>query len=294
MNKLTLLDRFITSNDESNLLDLNFESIADSAYAKWLFNTVDQLYLNTNIFPHIDNVFKIFNNKWINTKVIILDEEPDAFKDINDGYSYSSTNSTASPSLEIVFGEIERSYKHRRDIYNLQDWVDQDVLLLNTHLTVQEKSIRSHQELGWSTFLTDCLLSLFRYNLANGLPNPIILAWGNPAKEFANNLLDIAITEGAEDLVEPTCIILEASHPAIQKKNKNVKFIGCNHFSLVNTFLEERGKEPINWLGNSFNKSIYHSIYSTVSDYNYGKYMMDILKEVSINEIKINEVSEIV
>ena len=65
----------------------------------------------------------------------------------------------------------------------------------------------------------------------------IFLLWGRSAQEKGKNVfryLDVSHH-----------LILKAAHPSPLSAYNG--FLGCKHFSLANSFLEEREKTPINW-----------------------------------------------
>lgn len=285
-------EHFIKSNHKNNIEYLGFDKLVNEDYAEWLLEEVDHYYNNTNVLPDKKDVFNVYKNDWRNTKVIILSQDPYFRKGIADGLAFSTKQKITPPSLEVIFDEIQRTDRFRRSNNNLTDWSNQGVLLLNTSLTVQEGKALSHSELGWDTFVTNSLLSLYKYLHSNNKEYPIILAWGKPAKEFTSNFVDKLYELELDTLEEGKQIVLETNHPVAQKRNKNIRFVGCNHFNLVNSFLEERNLEPIDWLGSDYIKSLFHCLYTNVSDYKYGNKLEDRYNniEMNIHDIDYNDV----
>ena len=86
----------------------------------------------------------------------------------------------------------------------------------------------SHQGKGWEKF-TDAVIQA-----VNAQDRPIVyFLWGRPAQSKMS-MLD-----------NPKHLILKAPHPSPLSAYRG--FFGCKHFSQANTFLEERGIEPIDW-----------------------------------------------
>lgn len=129
-----------------------------------------------------------------------------------------------NPARPLARGNQDESTPVSRD---LQDWADQGVLLLNTHLTVESGNPMSHRGLGWEWF-TDGVLT----RLAES-PDPIVFVlWGAAAKK-------------KESLIRPPHEVLTAAHPSPLSAHRG--FFGSRPFSKVNHFLLAAGREPIRW-----------------------------------------------
>ena len=116
-------------------------------------------------------------------------------------------------------------------MYNgsLRRWARQGVLLLNTTLTVRERSPLSHQHQGWETF-TDAVIK----KVSDTQSHIVFLLWGGPAR-VKKKLIDTQ-----------KHLVLESVHPSPLSANRGGWF-GNHHFSLCNSWLQQKGESPIEW-----------------------------------------------
>ena len=111
---------------------------------------------------------------------------------------------------------------------NLENWANQGILLLNSILTVREKSPGSHKKIGWEKF-TNTIIS----KLSSKKEGLIFILWGNFAQEKAT-LIN-----------RRKHYILKANHPSPLSAHRG--FLGCKHFSKTNKILNNNNKKPIDW-----------------------------------------------
>lgn len=133
------------------------------------------------------------------------------------------------PSLKTIFDELYYEYGARRVNTDLSDWASQGVLLLNCALTVREGKAGSHMKI-WKGFTEDVIKYITRE-----CDNIVYILWGEFAKSYANYI------------DKNNNLVLQCRHPSGLAASKG-PFVGNNHFTLTNKFLEEHGKEPIQWL----------------------------------------------
>jgi len=133
------------------------------------------------------------------------------------------------PSLANIFRELESDLGVRPSPHGfLEHWANQGVLLLNSVLTVEMGRAASHRDRGWERF-TDSVV-----RLVNAKPDPVVfLLWGSYAQKKAG------FVDTSRHLV------LKTAHPSPLSAHSG--FFGCRHFSKANTFLKERGLQPIDW-----------------------------------------------
>jgi len=110
----------------------------------------------------------------------------------------------------------------------LQTWAEQGVLLLNTVLTVTQGNAGAHQGQGWETF-TDRVIDLVNRE-RDGV---VFILWGSHARKKGKNI------DRRKHLV------LESPHPSPLSAYRG--FFGCKHFSKANDWLQQQGKQTINW-----------------------------------------------
>ena len=167
-------------------------------YYAALYKKVKEEYSTRQIFPPADDIFNAFALTPLNqVKVVILGQDPYHGEGQAEGLCFSVK-------------------------------AKEEVLLLNTVLTVRAHQANSHQGIGWEQF-TDAAIKIL-----NEQDRPMVfLLWGRPAqmkKTMLNN---------------PKHLILEAPHPSPLSAYRG--FFGCAHFSQTNRFLKANGLDPIDW-----------------------------------------------
>lgn len=192
--------------------------------------------------PQLDYLFRAFAlcppSKM---KVVILGQDP-YINGEADGLAFSSYGKM-TPSLEVVFEEINRTFWTRRTQTHLDDWASQGVLLLNSVLTTRMGKSKAHEGWGWENFVTEVL------NMVNDLPQSLVyMLWGKDAQSTISYLRHNTRTTEARN-GRGTRLVLKAHHPQAQNWNPANKFTGCNHFTDCNVFLIQHGLSPI-WWGN--------------------------------------------
>lgn len=213
------------------------------------------------IQPQMHNLFRAFSlcppSK---VKVVIIGQDP-YINGEADGLAFSSFGKM-TPSLEVVFEEINRTHTCKRTVTHLDDWAVQGVLLINAVLTTDLGKSRAHKDWGWENFTDAVMKSICK------LPQPIVfLLWGRDAQ---------AVTKGV--YTSNPRLYLKAVHPQAQNYNPTNKFVGCNHFIEANVFLVKHGVHPIWW-----SDPMYDPIFDNWIDYLYH------LKDLSHAETHIVE-----
>lgn len=188
----------------------------------------DVLKDSSHILPKSEHCFRAFNccNPKL-MKVLVIGQDP--FYTVKDetpvanGLAFSSgVYGYMPPSLRNIMKECKRE----KPIYDLYEWANQGVLLLNTALTVEEGRPGCHVDL-WRPF-TEFVLK--RINETK--KDMIVMLWGAKAKSYKELLTNQ--------------IILEAGHPSPLNTSAD-KFIGCNHFEICNQQLRNLKKREIVW-----------------------------------------------
>ena len=196
-----------------------------------LVNFVKSAYSTHVCYPAGKDIFKAFEScPFEKVKVVILGQDPYHGPNQAHGLCFSVPEGIAiPPSLVNIFKEIKRDLNREfPKSGNLQHWADQGVLLLNATLTVQAHQAGSHQGKGWEAF-TDAVIQ----KLANERQNLVFMLWGA-----------YAIKKGA--MIDANKhLVLTAPHPSPLSAHRG--FIGCGHFSKVNSYLSGKGESPINW-----------------------------------------------
>jgi uracil-DNA glycosylase len=190
-------------------------------------------YQHAIIYPPPKEVFRAFDLcPFDKTKVVILGQDPYHGAGQANGLCFAVGEGIAlPPSLQNIFKEIQadlgQPLKNRSG--DLERWAKQGVLLLNATLTVRAASAGSHQKKGWEEF-TDAVVK----TLSDKKEHLVFMLWGNYAKQ-----------KGAH-IDRTKHLVLESAHPSPFAANHG--FFGNKHFSKANTYLQEHGLAPIDWL----------------------------------------------
>ncbi len=183
------------------------------------------------IFPKGDLIFNAFNTTPLDkVKVVILGQDPYHGPNQAHGLCFSVLPGVAiPPSLKNIYKEIESELGITMPTHGcLQAWAEQGVLLLNATLTVEQAKAGSHQGKGWEVF-TDRAIQVVN----DQCEDVVFLLWGSYAQK-KGQLIDANKHH-----------VLKSSHPSPLSAHRG--FLGNNHFTLVNQWLEAKGKAPINW-----------------------------------------------
>jgi len=197
-------------------------------------------YESFRCYPSPGNVFRSFElTQFHDLRVVILGQDP-YHNGIATGLAFATNNGKMSPSLRNIVKELHDS--HGKDVdcdfdTSLEHWSRQGVLLLNTSLTVREKTPNSHKKI-WDGFT----LSVIKRIIANH-KNVVFVAWGKDAADLMTKAY-IKHEEPIMSLFPEECetshYLLSAPHPAAEAySGGKAGFFGCNHFVKINEYLDE-------------------------------------------------------
>jgi len=183
------------------------------------------------VYPKGKDIFNAYNSmEFEDVKVVILGQDP--YHGVNQahGLSFSVQDGVAfPPSLKNIFTELVDDIGCSYPLSgNLSSWASQGVLLINAVLSVRASEANSHKAKGWENF-TDATIKI----ISQKLENVVFILWGRPAQE-------------KERLIDKTkhCI-LKAPHPSPLSAYRG--FFGSKPFSQTNAFLQEKGRNSIQW-----------------------------------------------
>lgn len=202
-----------------------------SDYFAQLAEFVRNAYSTATVFPPAGRVFAAFDAcPFDKVKVVILGQDPYHEPGQANGLAFSVGEGTPlPPSLINIFKEIEGDTGVKPFASgDLRRWAAQGVLLLNSTLTVAAGRAGSHQGKGWET-LTDAVIA----KLSAEREGLVFILWGNYARR-----------KGAT-IDRSRHLVLESPHPSPLSAHRG--FFGNHHFSLANSYLAKKGKEPIDW-----------------------------------------------
>ena len=204
--------------------------IKNTEYFTTLWEKVKEEYQTTKCFPPKNLIFRAIElTPFEEVKVVIIGQDPYHNDNQANGLCFSvSDKVTAPPSLKNIFKELEDDLGIKKTSNELEMWAKQGVLLLNATLTVRAHEANSHKDLGWEKF-TDFIIK----EISDKKENVVFVLWGAFAQKKAG-LIDAS-----------RHFIIQSAHPSPFSVHKG--FFGSLPFSKINQFLEEKGKEPINW-----------------------------------------------
>ncbi len=217
-------------------LDQSWLQYLTSEFEKDYMLALKQFLLNEKknkkiIYPKGDLIFNAFNTTPLDqVKVVILGQDPYHGPNQAHGLCFSVLPGVAiPPSLKNIYKEIESELGITMPAHGcLQAWAEQGVLLLNATLTVEQAKAGSHQGKGWETF-TDRAIQVVNEQC----DDIVFLLWGSYAQK-KGQLIDSKKHH-----------VLKSPHPSPLSAHRG--FLGNNHFTLTNQWLESKGKAPINW-----------------------------------------------
>lgn len=191
---------------------------------------VKQEYAAGPCFPPGKDIFRAFDlAPFDQVKVVILGQDPYHTPGAAMGLCFSIPDGTRpQPSLRNIIKELASDVGVQRTHTDLTDWAGQGVFLLNSVLTVRSSEAGSHANKGWEK-LTDSAIR----HLAQEREGIVFILWGSYA--IAKRAL---IDEGKH-------LVLTAPHPSPLSAHRG--FFGSKPFSQANAYLQENGKQPINW-----------------------------------------------
>ena len=214
-------------NDWKGLLDLEQQK----EYYKRLREFLAVEYKTKTVYPPSDSIFKAFEiTSLSNVRVVIIGQDPYHTPNTANGLAFSvNKGCTIPPSLRNIYQEINNEYgSHLLKDGDLTPWAEQGVFLLNTILTVVQKTPGAHAGKGWEIF-TDNVISYI-----NNDKNPkVFLLWG----KFAQKKREL--------ITNKLHFVLESAHPSPFSAYNG--FFGNNHFVKTNEFLRENGYKEIVW-----------------------------------------------
>ena len=204
--------------------------IKNTEYFTELWKKVEERYETTKCFPPKNQIFRAIKlTPFDEVKVVIIGQDPYHNDNQANGLCFSVSDKVkAPPSLKNIFKELEADLGIKKTSNELEMWAKQGVLLLNATLTVRAHEANSHKDLGWGQF-TDFIIK----EISDKKENVVFVLWGAFAQKKAG-LIDAS-----------KHFVIQSAHPSPFSVHKG--FFGSRPFSKINQFLEEKGKEPINW-----------------------------------------------
>ena len=210
------------------------ECLADAIkkpYYQSLEKFVENERKGKTIYPSREEVFSWTRYcKLENVKVIILGQDPYHGPNQAHGLCFSVKIGIAPPpSLKNIYKALSRDIEgfSAPDHGYLVGWAQQGVLMLNAVLTVEHSKANAHKGRGWEK-LTDHVIK----HISRNLKNCVFMLWGGPAIK-------------KHSMISKDHLVLTAVHPSPLSAHRG--FLDCAHFSKANAYLQEHGKQQIDW-----------------------------------------------
>jgi len=203
----------------------------EKEYFSDLIAFVEEEIQEQTVYPPKNLIFNAFNTtSFDDVKVVLLGQDPYHGPNQAHGLCFSVQQGIKTPpSLVNMYKELHRSTDFQIPTHGeLTSWAKQGILMINATLTVRDGEPKSHAKKGWEKF-TNSIIKL----ISDEKENVVFVLWGGDARKKAK-IID-----------ETKHHILECAHPSPLSVYRG--FSGCNHFNLINEYLVEQGKEPINW-----------------------------------------------
>lgn len=217
----------ILSNDWQDVVGEEF----DKPYYTELREFLKEQYANETVYPPQDEIWSAFEHTpFKDVKVVILGQDPYHGQGQAHGLSFSvKPGVRIPPSLRNIFKELNDDIGCEQPFDGtLTKWADQGVMMLNTVLTVRKGDANSHRGKGWEEFTDEVIRKL------SARKEPVIFVlWGKPA-QTKKGLIDLDRHD-----------VIEAPHPSPFSASRG--FFGSKPFSKVNSLLQKRGEEPIDF-----------------------------------------------
>lgn len=207
-----------------------FDEESKKDYFNKLTNFVKLGYSRDELFPKSENLFKALElTDPKNIHVIIIGQDPYHNKNQANGLAFAvDDNAKIPPSLVNIFKEIEIEFGEVKSERNLLNLAKQNVLLLNTVLTVKKHVPLSCKDWGWEKFS----LNLIKYILDNN-QNVVVICFGSYAQQFVKNIKN------------DNHYFLYCVHPSPLGAHRG--FFNSNVFKETNEYLSKHNKQSIEW-----------------------------------------------
>jgi uracil-DNA glycosylase len=184
--------------------------------------------------PTIKNLFKAFEEcPYDQLKVVMVGQDPYPKEGVADGiaFSCSRTNhpSEIQPSLRNIYKALDSEGIEHNHTYNLKDWSNQGILMLNTALTTNIGVSGAHAEL-WKPFM------IYLFDVLNTRETGIVyVLMGKVAQEWRSHLH------------EDNNFIFTCSHPASAAYSADKEWYSNGVFKKTTETIKSNYNYDIRW-----------------------------------------------
>jgi uracil-DNA glycosylase len=216
-------------------IDVSWKNVLEDEFTEDYFSRLKSFLIKEKeshkVFPSNKDIFRAYNEtKFQDVKVVIIGQDPYHGENQAHGLAFSVLDGTKfPPSLVNIFKELHDDigcdFPKSGD---LSKWSKQGVFLINTVLTVRAHSAGSHKGKGWENFTNATIRAI-----SKNLTHVVFILWGKPA-------------QAKEKLIDKSKhFILKAPHPSPLSSYRG--FFGSKPFSQANKYLQEYGRDTIDW-----------------------------------------------
>jgi uracil-DNA glycosylase len=216
-------------------IDMSWKNVLEDEFTEDYFSRLKSFLIKEKeshkVFPSNKDIFRAYNEtKFQDVKVVIIGQDPYHGENQAHGLAFSVLDGTKfPPSLVNIFKELHDDigcdFPKSGD---LSKWSKQGVFLINTVLTVRAHSAGSHKGKGWENFTNATIRAI-----SKNLTHVVFILWGKPA-------------QAKEKLIDKSKhFILKAPHPSPLSSYRG--FFGSKPFSQANKYLQEYGRDTIDW-----------------------------------------------
>lgn len=216
---------------------------------------------NKIVYPAIQNVFRAFREVPIEkVRIVLLGQDPYPKKNIANGLAFAVEPGTPIPqSLDAIYKAIQKDAYQGNDTQftkrdgrlgrpndtgEMNTWMEQGVLPLNTALTVEDSNPGSHSE-WWAPLIQFIIDNIWRIKR-----NIIFMGWGGDARDM---LEWKKLSDQSDDMLGQhkgantfASFVLTHEHPSAAGRDKRPWL--CDHFSRVNLIITCNNLgTPIQW-----------------------------------------------
>jgi uracil-DNA glycosylase len=196
---------------------------------KETINTIDSQLNGITINPKREFIFRALERSISSTRVVIIGQDPYPNPEYAMGWAFSVPKGVRPlpGSLRNIAKEISTDLDFpdfKPSDGDLTPWVEQGVVLLNRNLTTVSGKSLGHRNVDWIQ-ITNRIVNRFLQE------STLFILWGQKAQELSPLI--------------PSQNRIEGVHPSPLSASRG--FFGSRPFSRANSWLHERGYEPLDW-----------------------------------------------
>ena len=183
--------------------------------------------------PTIKHLFRAFEEcPYDKLKLVIVSQDPYPRENTADGIAFSCSKthhpSQIQPSLKHIYKALDEDGIEHFHTYDLKDWANQGILLLNSALTTTIGTAGAHAQL-WEPF------TKYLFDVLNQDTGIVYLFMGKAAQAYS------------DQINEDINFIFKCSHPASAVYNVDHKWNSDGSFKKVDEAVKKQYNYAIKW-----------------------------------------------